>query len=125
MTVGTEIAKNVTDLLNRHARVLQISRSSGDSYDPSAGSLSGGSTETQDISAVVVGYKDRYIDETVIKRGDRKVYVGSKDPNGYDLAIGPKIGDKITGLPEDANVLNVKRIESSGDLIAFVCQVRE
>ena len=92
------------------------------SFDPATGQTSTSTGDDTAIiaKAVVVDYQSRYIDGSIIRRGDRKFIL-----TGLNLGMTPVAGDHIVQGSQTFNVVNVETKHIGENVAAFECQVRK
>ena len=109
-------------LVDLYGEPLTLVSKSFGAYDPETGS-----NTTSTTSVPFIGYMATYdlgeIDGTNVIRGDRRVYLGSRDSDGN--AISPEVDDEVTGTGDRVSIVSVSKVMSSGVVICHICQVRE
>jgi len=111
---------NAKELIKTFGSDLTMTRTSGASYNPATGSVTGGETEVAYIKGVFMDYKQNDLNFSSIETGDRKfIYY----PNQDDISADPQIGDVITGSGNEVKVREVRRVATNEGVVAFVCRV--
>lgn len=113
-------------LLTNYGRSIQLSRTVGGDYDPDTGT-SGGSTETQDATVVILpasngtvqAFDIRYENGTLIEQNLRALTIAAKD-----LAWVPIAGDKATFDGSDWTFIGCTPINPAGTPIIYKAAVR-
>lgn len=109
--------KDVKQLINTHGYDVSFSRAqSGGAYDPSTGTVTGGTTLTWTGRGVFINYMDEEVNGTSITTDDRKLLLQS-----VGLTRAPEVGDLVDSAVQ---VLDVRKIQSGSTVIAYICQVR-
>ena len=91
-------------------------------FDAATGqtSTSTGSDTSVAAKAVVTDYESRFIDGTIIRRGDRRFIV-----TGLNLGITPVAGDQIVENSQTFIVVNVETKYIGENVAAYECQARK
>jgi hypothetical protein len=120
------LAQGIKNLMDRHGRTMTLTRKlSGGTYSTTTGTVSGGSTVNTTIRGVFVKYREDEIGQsmssedsrTMILRDDRKLLV-----QALGLTTTPQRGDFIDSSA--VTILNVRKFETGGVIVAYECQVR-
>lgn len=84
----------------------------------------GGNTPSDaTVKAVFLDYEQKYVDETLIKTGDQKVYMPSTDTAGS--AIAPEEEGQVLRSSEIWKIVKIKPLNPNGQTIMFELQVRQ
>ena len=112
-------AYNLLRLVQRHGSTLTLHKVAEGTYDPSTGSLTGGSTTKYEVTGymynAIIG-----IDTDEIRRGSKKVIIPA-----LGLTVEPDDGDYITGLGDRVHITRVTTHFSSGLAVLYTCEVTE
>lgn len=109
--------KDVQQLITTHGYEVSFSRAqSGGSYDPSTGTITGGTTLTWTGRGVFINYMDEDVNGTSITTDDRKLLL-----QAVGLTRAPEVGDLVDSAVQ---VLDVRKIQSGSTVVGYVCQVR-
>lgn len=92
------LAGRAVDLLTKFGQPVTVTRVQEGEYDPGTGTGSDTSTAYVGIG-VALEYRQDEIDGTLIRQGDRRVYIAP------DLGVVPRTGDTVTLA--DGSVLDV------------------
>jgi hypothetical protein len=108
------------ELIAEFGAIGTLARTTPGGYDPANGKTTVPTTVTQDVKAVVEDYPQKFIDGTLVKTGDKHVFVS---------AVGitePAQGDKFTWADVAYQVINVMPINPSGAApVLYELQVRK
>jgi hypothetical protein len=115
------LVESVTALLQDFGRDYTVTRLNRAAYDPATGTVTRDPPTTDapgayGIRGVFINYEDKYVDGTVIQRGDRRLLIRASDAGEE-----PRIGDVVDGL----QILDVRAIAPNGIAIAWSCQTRK
>lgn len=91
----------VLEMLDEFGQMIMVSRTVEGSgvYNPETGLVEGGTAVSYAGLGLVDGYKQTDIDGTLIRQGDRRLYIAA------NIAIAPQTGDAVTLF--DGKVLSV------------------
>lgn len=112
-------AKDVKHVLDAEGESLTLVEVVDPNYTLGSGSGSK-STTNHTTKGAIVGYRQNLVDGQLVERGDRQVILSAQD-----LSVKPKVKDRIEGVDEKVNVVDVHTIRAQGSDVAYVCQVRE
>lgn len=104
MSLATDLQDDIAELLD----------------DPDIGraiTISGATTIT--TRGLFLGYADELVDNTLIKRGDRRCFVKLKG-----VAYDPQSTDEVTAGADKYALVDFKTIELGGTAILYILQVR-
>lgn len=73
-----------------------------------------------ETDGVFLNYEEKFIDGTVIKRGDQKVLFSAQD-----IAFPPEVSGTITRGTEKWNIKSIKPLNPGGTVIIYSAQVRQ
>lgn len=93
-----------------------IKRLTSGTFDPATGAISGASTASQAIKAVVVDYKDYQIDGDAIRRGDKQLLI--------DADSLPDMKDAIELDSLDYQIVSISPVSPSNVVMLYKVQVR-
>lgn len=119
MTLDIRARATADRLIGKFGKQVTLTRVTEGTYNPDTGELSGGSTTTQTVVALVKDFNGIEILTGAIQAGDRKVSIAALN------ATEPQIGDKMTIDSLDYNVLSVKSIWSGEKTAVYELQVRK
>ena len=119
MTLDIRARATADKLIAKFGKQVTLTRVTEGNYDPSTGELSGGSTTTQTVAALVKDFNGIEILSGAIQSGDRKVSIAALN------AAEPQIGDTMTIDSLVYNVLAVKSIWSGEKVAIYELQVRK
>ena len=95
-------------------------------HDPVENEYTGGTPDEKTIKASpALAYRDYLVDDTTIRRGDRKIIVGGEDAR--KVSYTPGVGDIVRQPPATGDVWRVVSVEptkSGDDIAAYTLQVR-
>jgi len=106
-----------TELITEYGQSCSFSRTSGGTFDPTAGENTGASTSTWTGVCVPEDYKRYEINETTIKENDIKLLVNKTDTE-------PKAGDTVTVSTVVYRVIEAKKQVLNGANVMYELQVR-
>lgn len=126
MAFYDEMADMALEMLTEFGRVIQLSRVVGGDYDPDTGT-SGGSTETQDATVVILpasngtvqAFDIRYENGTLIEQNLRALTIAAKD-----LAWVPIAGDKATFDGSDWTFIGCTPVNPAGTPVVYKAAVK-
>lgn len=110
-------------LLDEHGQTVTLRYVSEGTYDPSTGSLTGGSNSDSTVKAYFYNYMLDEINEQSVQSGDRRVVLHTLDTSGNTISE-PSIDDKLIGQGDTVSIVSVQKIYSDV-LICYILQVRE
>lgn len=119
MTLDIRARATADRLIGKFGKQVTLTRITEGSYDPSTGDISGGSTTTQAVAALVKDFNGIEILSGAIQVGDRKVSIAALN------SAEPQIGDTMTIDALVYNVLAVKSIWSGEKVAIYELQVRK
>ena len=125
MTTGTQLQFDVKALLNEHGQDVTFRRVTEGSYNPATGTTAASSTSDETVKVAFLQYRVDLVDGVNIQRGDRKAVMSAFDTSGAALSKTPQTGDQLVGVGQTVQMVDVQRIQSGGNDLAFVCQVRQ
>lgn len=109
--------KDVQQLMSTHGYTVTFKRpQSGGSYDPSTGTVTGGTELTWNGIGVFTNFREEEVDGTSITTDDKKLLL-----QAVGLTREPEVGDTID---DTVQVLNVRKMQSGSTVIAYVLQTR-
>jgi hypothetical protein len=113
-------AQNLLRLVQRHGSTLTLHKVTEGTYDPSTGSLTGGSTTDYEITGYMYDAILGQDAEDSIRRGTKKVVIPA-----LGLTVDPDDGDSISGLGDKVYITRVTTHFSAGLAILYTCEVSE
>ena len=109
--------KDVQQLMRTHGYTVTFKRpQSGGSYDPTTGTVTGGTELTWTGTGVFTNFRDEEVNGTSILTDDRKLLL-----QAVGLEREPEVGDTID---DTVQVLTVRKMQSGSTVIAYVLQTR-
>lgn len=118
--LSDELQRTNKALLAARGESVTFRRVTEGSYDPSAGTTSGDTTDDETVTVSFIDYRDDQIDDGFIQRGDRMALL-----NADGVSKVPQIGDQFVGANDTVNVVNARELRLGGSAIVYQCQVRE
>jgi hypothetical protein len=119
MTLDTKARATADKLIGKFGKKVTLTRVTEGTYNPDTGELSGSSTTTQTVAALVKDFNGIELLGGAIQAGDRKVSIAALN------ATEPQIGDTMTVDSLVYNVLAVKSIWSGEKVAIYQLQVRK
>lgn len=119
MTFYAEMADVAVEMLAEFGQSVVLGSVTGTgAYDPETGTV-GNTVTNHSGMGVALDYEQKDIDGTVVKQGDRRIYIAP------DLGAVPKTGDTLT-LADGAvlAVVNSKPLSPAGTLVLHEVQAR-
>lgn len=126
MAFYDEMADMALEMLAEFGQTIQLCRTVGGDYDPDTGT-SGGSTETQDATVVILpasngtvqAFDIRYENGTLIEQNLRALTIAAKD-----LAWVPISGDKATFDGSDWTFIGCTPVNPAGTSVVYKAAVK-
>lgn len=118
MSFYDDLALTADELLVEFGAAAVLSRTIAGGYDPATGTSAPGSVAIQNVTAVCIDYEAKFIDGTLILRGDKQVFMSAKD------VTLPAAGDKFTWQGAEYSVIAVTPLAPAGVVVLFEIQVR-
>lgn len=112
----TAMATTAAALLKNFGQAMAIRRTTGDTYDPVAGSSSGGTTADTANFGVFVSLKTAFATDFDIAVGDKIAVV--------DSTIAPLVSDKLVVGSSAYSIIAIQEINPAGTPLAYRIQVR-
>lgn len=108
----------LTRLMVRFGSDMTLTRAvlADPAYDPATGEMEATTPGTFTVRGVFIDYRDREIDGTLVRAGDRKLLI---DAAGSDTT--PEIGDRVDGMRVQPHI---RVYAPNGTAIAWACQMR-
>jgi len=119
MTLDTRARATADKLIGKFGKSVTLTRVTEGTYDPSTGEMSGGSTTTETVAALVKDYNGIELLSGMVQAGDRKVKVAALNVSE------PQINDTLTIDSLVYSVLAVKSIWSGEKVAIYELQVRK
>jgi hypothetical protein len=119
MTLDIRARATADKLIGKFGKQVTLTRITEGTYNPDTGELSGGSTTTQTVAALVKDFNGIELLSGVIQVGDRKIKISALQ------VTEPQIGDTVTIDSLVYNVLAVKSIWSGEKVAIYELQVRK
>jgi hypothetical protein len=125
MSTGNLMAQDVRALLNDLGQSITLQRVSEGAYDPATGTTGAPTTTGETVKVAFQNYAERFIDGSVVQRGDRYALVSPFGATGVALVNPPQPGDRLLGEGDTVRIVNVDVVKPSGQVAGYGCQVRE
>lgn len=107
-------AKDIAyDLIERFGTKLTYSRDTGETYDPSSGTVTS-TTESYTADTVWLDYSKEEVDETIVLRGDARLLVAGT----------VKVDDRVSFKGSDWRIVDVNPLEPGGVELYTEAQAR-
>ena len=104
-------------LITKYGRDITLKRDTtatgGTAHDPNI------TTATYAAEGVLMDYKDKERDGTLITTRDKKLYISTKD-----LSVVPLVSDRVTVVGIDHQIMDVKTLDPGGTTLVYMAQVR-
>lgn len=110
---------HATKLINDLGKELTLRKVTEGSYDPTTGAISGQTTTDTAVKGMLLSYRDKDFDGTLIERGDRKILIRASD------SVVPEVQDIVLDSTVQYRLVDVRQIEESGDDVVYICQGRK
>lgn len=118
MTFYAEMADVAVEMLTEFGQPVALESMGAEAYNPATGAVEQTMTRYEGMG-VALDYSQRDIDGTVIKQGDRRIYIPP------DLGAVPKTGDTLTLAAGTAlQVVNSKPLSPAGTIVLHEVQCR-
>ena len=117
MSFYSNLATTTARLLTAYGASATLTRVTPGSYDPDTGTVGTGTTATYTGSAAMFDYEQRDIDGTMIRHGDRRMFLQKID-------VIPQTGDLITFNGSVFTVLSSRPTDPAGLAVLHELQVR-
>jgi hypothetical protein len=111
-----EIAEAAKELITEFGLACTLTKKTAGTNDGVTGTITGATTTTHTVNAVVDNYANSLLDGTLIKRGDKLLYIESD--------VQPLIGNTISIGSVAHKVINVETIAPGGTVVLYQAQVR-
>lgn len=118
MSFYEEMAASTAEILAEFGAAATLKRTATGAYDP-ATQTAAVTTTSQAVTAAVFDYNQHYIDGSLIKTGDKQVYLSA-----VGVAV-PLAGDVLTWQAGDYAVISVKPLAPAGISVLYEIQVRK
>jgi hypothetical protein len=113
-----DLSLTATELITEFGAAATLSRTIAGGYDPETGISAEQSVDVQNVTAVCIDYDAKYIDGSMIIRGDKQVFMSAKD------ASLPLAGDRFAWQGGEYSVISVTPLAPAGLTVLFELQVR-
>lgn len=117
MSFYGNLAATALRLLTKFGQTTVFTRPTGDTFDPPAGSYSGGTTTTITGKGAAFEYEKSEVDGTIVQRGDLKVYFEAS-------TIPPAQNDNCVIDSINYRVMDVEPLSPGGTDVLFIVQLR-
>ena len=98
---------------------ISIRKFTEGTYNPATDSYTGSTWTSYTAYAVMSRYKERDVDGTLVKKGDKRMLIPA-----YNLTVTLEEGDIIRHSSKDWRVVDPNPIEPDGTVIIYKAQVR-
>ncbi|MFO0271366.1 MAG: hypothetical protein ACK53W_12630 [Gemmatimonadota bacterium] len=115
----TDEADILLGVLSEWGKPIKLRTLANGTYDETTGNVVQTPTD-RTVRGAIISYRDNLIDGSSIKRGDRRVIIPARDltvepePETYQVVDGSTV----------YQVVDVKRHEARGSIVAYTMQVR-
>ena len=115
MSTATDIAKS----LKTDGQAMTLTRVSGGTLDPVAGTITGPVTQTWTVYGITKSYKYSDINASggLILSGDKQAII--------DATVKPLPGDTLTIMSENWKVIGSDELSPQGEALLYWCQIRK
>lgn len=113
------MALTADELIAEFGAAATLSRTVAGGYDPETGISAPESVDVQNITAVCIDFDAKFIDGSLIIRGDKQVFVSAQD------VTPPAAGDKFTWQGAEYSVIAVTPLSPAGTVLLYELQVRK
>lgn len=117
MSFYSNMAATALRLLTKFGQTVVFTRPTGDTFDPSLGSYSGGTTTTITGKGAAFDYKNSEIDGTIVQKGDVRVIFEAS-------TVAPAQNDNCALDSINYRVMDVKPLSPGGTDVIFTVQLR-
>lgn len=117
-------SRDLRYLVETHGKTTTLTTKSLGTYDPTTGSVSGGTTATYSVKTYFYNYRLQDIDGQQIVLGDRRAVINLTDTSNVAIPE-PEVGDEISGQGDKVSIVSVSKIVSGGTVVCYLAQVRE
>jgi len=115
MTLETHATKLINDL----GKALTLRKVTEGTYDPATGAVSSQTTTDTSVKGMLLSYRDRDFEGTLIQRGDRKILIRASDD------VVPVVQDIVLDSTIQYRLVDVRQIEEAGVDVVYICQGRQ
>lgn len=99
-------------------RTVTLRSKTPGTYDPIAGSMTGGSEADRTPKALFTEYAAKHIDGTIIQQGDKQVLIA-------DLPVAPDNNDILIDGTDEYSIVHIGAIQPGDTPILYKLQVRK
>lgn len=119
MSFYSDMSATVSELLTEFGMSATLTRQTGGTFDPTAGTVTGSSTVNYTVTVAQFDYdlKDSgadYQKETEIRSGDKQIFLAASG-----LAVVPVQSDTITVAGTTYNIANIKALSPAGVVVMY------
>lgn len=120
-----EMADTAAELLTEFGQAVTLTHVAAGTYNTATGVTAAATTTTQTGVAVEDDYSAHSIDGTLIKAGDKKLYLSPLNSDGAQIT--PPIAEDTAALASGApwTIKNVTPVQPGGTPVLYVLQVRK
>jgi len=115
MTLETYSTKLINDL----GKALTLRKVTEGTYDPTTGAISGQTTTDTSVKGMLLSYRNKDFEGTLIQRGDRKILIRASD------SVVPEVQDIVLDSTIQYRLVDVRQIEEAGADVVYICQGRQ
>jgi hypothetical protein len=112
------LALTAEEIIAEFGAAAVLSRTTSGGYDPETGISAPEATTLQNVTAVCIDYDAKFIDGTLILRGDKQVFISA---NGVTV---PAAGDRFAWQGGEYSVIAVTPLSPAGVVLLYELQVR-
>ena len=111
-------------MLDRHGSEVTLRvNSTGGTYDPATGTITGSATTDYTVMAHPSDYTLQEMVASEVVKGMRKILLSTLDTNGQTIPE-PEVDDLIIGMGDTVSIARVQTIFSGGP-VCYICHVKE
>lgn len=122
---SSRMRADIKRLINDFGTTVTFRREAVSTYDPTTSELTKATADDETVKVAFTDFNITEVDGDSIRLGDRRAYMSAYDTDGTLLTKEPRPDDFFIGQDSPVRILNARRILSNGNLIGYVCQVRE
>lgn len=121
---SSDIASAYNDIKEAGGEVTISHPASDGVYNPVTETRTGGTAaSTDETYAVSKGYKEKHIDGTIVRQGDKMFLIPALLPTGDALAVDQ--ADKVIQGGTSWNIVNIEEVGPDGTAILYKVQARQ
>ena len=112
-------ATAIAQIADKGRAVTLVYKTPG-SYDPQTDAITGNGTTSQTVKMVILNFKRKDVDGTLIKTGDRMALLANDA-----LTRPPKTNDNVTDGGETYNIEDVEAVAPGDTVLLYKLQLRK